>query len=401
MTMARRVTILIVAAFLGSCTRIGVTSIVAERQDYNEAINYTSTQQTMANIVRSYNRESPTFLNVSDITSSKSLGANLSGGSSNIGAMLPIGSLSSMFSANDQPIVKYTATTGYDLISQISDPISINDIFKLTSSNSPLLPLLVFSTNRFTPEFGDYFRAIAIINALDTLGAITMQQADDGVVSIKFDERGFVSKAVSDNREDANIACFNSVSSSGLARGLWAQLLSIYKQRSRNEILLFAGLTKRRETYIVTRSALGALSVSGNDHDIAFLPEIEINRIILENKQQDNCLQDFYFMGRGDLGVAELWSSYYRLMASNEPSAQAQFEFRKLAGQRALILIQTTNHPVYGAFASYERNGVWYSIRDDDRISKRNFSLLNTLLTIQAVPAAQPTPTLTSIQLRN
>uniref|UniRef100_UPI001955288A hypothetical protein n=1 Tax=Methylobacterium sp. B34 TaxID=95563 RepID=UPI001955288A len=175
----------------------------------------------------------------------------------------------------------------------------------------------------------------------------------------------------------------------------------IYKQTSRNEILLFAGLTKRRETYIVTRSALGALSVSGNDHDIAFLPEIEVNRIIFENKQQDNCLQDFYFMGRGDLSVPELWSSYYRLLAVNEPSAQMQFEFRRLARQRALILIQTTTHPVSGAFASYERNGVWYSIRDDDRISKRNFSLLNTLLTIQAVPAAQPTPTVTSIQLRN
>ncbi|GJE19313.1 hypothetical protein AIGOOFII_4056 [Methylobacterium marchantiae] len=392
---------LVLICFQVGCTGIGVVGIVAERQEYNEAVNYTSAQQTLINLVRVYNRENPTFLSVADITSNKSISASLNGGSSNLGALLPIGALTSMVSVNEQPVVKYSTTTGFELIRQISTPISINSIFQLSSSNAPMLPLLILTLNRFTPEFGDYFRAITMLNSLDTLGAITIQQVGLDVVSVRYNPSGMVSRPVAGNAEDALILCYRAESYATLARHLWSQLTAIFKQGNSKEILLITSPTKSRETYILPRSAQGALSVSGNDHDIAFLPSEEIDRVINENRHQGSCLQDFYFLGRDELSAPDAWQIYYKSILSTASASMIQYDFRRVASQRALILVQTSSAPLSNAFVSYERRGVWYSIRDDDVISKRNFSLLSTITIIQALPAAPPTPTVTSIQLRN
>ena len=90
------------------CSGVGQLSIQEERNQYNDVIHDTGVEQLLTNIVRAHKYESPSFFDVSEVDQTKTLQANLQGGSSNIGAVLPLGALSSTLTATDSPIIKYS-----------------------------------------------------------------------------------------------------------------------------------------------------------------------------------------------------------------------------------------------------------------------------------------------------
>ena len=73
--------------------------------------------------------------------------------------------------------------------------------------------------------------------------------------------------------------------------------------------------------------------------------------------------------------------------------------FRSFSSERALILIEEGLEPPINAFVAVKRGNKWFSIRDDDLVSKRNFSLLSTL-TIVSAKSVAATPTVTAVTLR-
>jgi hypothetical protein len=56
-----------------------------------------------------------------------------------------------------------------------------------------------------------------------------------------------------------------------------------------------------------------------------------------------------------------------------------------------LIVIEKGQEIPEHAYVSVNKNGTWYSINNGDDVSKANFSILNTILTIQAVPQSNTT----------
>lgn len=68
----------------------------------------------------------------------------------------------------------------------------------------------------------------------------------------------------------------------------------------------------------------------------------------------------------------------------------------RLARLRRYILVRVSKMPPDDAYVASNIGGQWYSIDNDDAISKQNFALISQILTMQAVPPQQPplTPTI-------
>jgi hypothetical protein len=51
------------------------------------------------------------------------------------------------------------------------------------------------------------------------------------------------------------------------------------------------------------------------------------------------------------------------------------------------MLVQVSDSPPMGAFVADSVNGQWYSIANNDHISKRTLALLALITSVQAIPA--------------
>lgn len=81
-----RIMIALLPVILCACSTVGTTSIDWGRTPYNQAIQNTAEQQTLLNIVRVANSETPFFMDVSEVDAATTVGASISGGPSGLGA---------------------------------------------------------------------------------------------------------------------------------------------------------------------------------------------------------------------------------------------------------------------------------------------------------------------------
>ena len=81
-----RIMIALLPVILCACSTVGTTSIDLGRTPYNQAIQNTAEQQTLLNIVRVANSETPFFMDVSEVDAATTVGASISGGPSGLGA---------------------------------------------------------------------------------------------------------------------------------------------------------------------------------------------------------------------------------------------------------------------------------------------------------------------------
>lgn len=128
----------ILILFLCGCIPVSTESIQSERQKYNVAIQKTSQEQLLLNIVRLRYADTAFFLSVNGVTSSYSL--SLSGSLSlseswdsqgNESKSLGLsGSSSSSFS----PVLTYQPIQGEDYVKRLLTPISLNGVYQLLRS---------------------------------------------------------------------------------------------------------------------------------------------------------------------------------------------------------------------------------------------------------------------------
>jgi hypothetical protein len=384
--------------FLISCTGIGHLSIQEERNRYNDVIHETGVEQLLANIVRAHNFESPSFFDISEVDQTKTFQGNLQGGSSNIGAMLPLGTLTSTLTATDSPIIKYMPPSSAAYIHQVIKPIDLGSFARLVASNVPIEPLIRFSIDRLSPAYTDYFRASALISALDSFGAIRIDALSDDRIAITLIKDGILTRGAAPE-------CLSDRPANIVVDDLWRQLTHIFNQPvTAPAIVLGHPSSKAQPGQVValTRSALGALRIAvQNDHkDVWFAPRDQADAVRASNTTSKCFNQEFYYVDGPQGKSVEEWDKHFRFLKHQHPPLsldELRLKMRDLGHNRALIIVEDSATRPDDAYVSISRNGHWYSISNTDKVSKKNFALLGDLLLVQAQPpSTPPTPTVIS-----
>jgi hypothetical protein len=270
------VVISLLTASQSGCAVIGPSVVRAERTGYNEALHDTSAEQLLLNIIRAKNQENPSFSNFAEVDAQPSTGLNLTGGSSNIGAVLPLGALTSSLSASETSIQKHVSVTGYELIQQISKPITLQNIYRLADSNAPTVPLFTLSFNRLGRNYMDFFSVIDLLYFLDRYGALLSEARTENTLLFNKTDRGIIEHPT--GSADDSISCIRkhnlNISSDTAVRILWKHLSAmlgnnIILRTPEAQVVAKPGSELEvaqmhlPDNIALTRSALGALQNSG------------------------------------------------------------------------------------------------------------------------------------------
>jgi hypothetical protein len=390
------------ALILSGCTGVGRLAIQDERNLYNDVIHDSTTEQLLRNIVRAHFYETPSFFDVIEVDQTKTLQASLQGGSANIGATPVLGSLTPTLTAVDSPIIKYQPPSSSGYIQQVVQPIGLADIARLINSDVNISPLLDFSIDRLTPEYMDSFWAIDIIYALDAFGAIRIDTIEETAFKITLLPYGLLTP------DDPSLKCLDGNHAQKIVARLWTNLIHMFGAPARMTLTLKIANPKqasakpsglKADGMVVTRSALGALRVAeaAEDHDlstqsdIVFVDHEQADAIRAANGRSGCHTDQLYYLGDGSISIPQEWESQFELLRdSTWPNSRTSREIRTLGHRRAYIIVERSPVRPVDAYVAVWRKGEWFSISDQDQISKKNFALLGNLLIIQAAPPASP-----------
>jgi hypothetical protein len=136
---------------------------------------------------------------------------------------------------------------------------------------------------------------------------------------------------------------------------------------------------------------------------IFFLPAVEAERLRAQPRNDPN-LNTGFLAPNGDrdypsdtaLWVRKTNCYLYTRWLGSEDYSRAHDE-RELGYLRAYLIVETSKEPPSNAYVSVQaRDGTWYSVSKDDKISQSNFALIAQIMTMRAVPAqtAPLTPTI-------
>ncbi len=419
------------AVVLSGCSVIGPSTIQQGRTNYNEAIHETSEQQTLLNIVRVHNGETPLFMDVGDILSGTSATISSTGTQMGLGSLMAVGSnlignatgqIAGTGSYTEGPTIKYTPLVGQALISQVSSPIDAYSLANLFNSGWAIGSIFDLAVTRFTPGYDDYHAALDALMELDRYGTLILEARSYTELVIYF-ERERPRERFRGCDPEAG-----SVSVTTVVDNLWARVLAILGQKGTTISLRLAsqapklsasGTPKTTEAatpqrpgpppLLRTRSALGMLNtITAGDNLVLFGDKALVDNIIVSNvsEQDSSCHVSFYYTGISD----KLLQNRSATGHSNErftwfsgatkallTPAEYNLE-RSFGNERRLILIQITAFPPSEAYAPVFYKDRWYSVQDRDTISKRNLALVTQIDTIQAEPTA-PTPLLTTVNV--
>jgi hypothetical protein len=156
-------------AFLPGCSEVGTHQINDGRADYNNAIEQTTMNQTLLNLVRVHEHMPMLFMDISEVDVGLQLQGQLTGTFFSPHA-LTAGhdrSIGGTLQYQESPTIRYIPLQGQALAEQLSAPISPDAITTLIDSEWPAASVLAFAVNNLTPDPDDYFTAFAAIRALE------------------------------------------------------------------------------------------------------------------------------------------------------------------------------------------------------------------------------------------
>ncbi len=180
------------AVVVAGCNLLGPSSIDQGRDRYNSAIHTTSMEQTMSNIVRVYQNEPTTFMDVSEVDATMSFGGSLQGAATGIGSTAThsttagtlagrVGSATGTVQYSETPTIRYLPLLGQPLVAQLVTPVSVDALGLLYDSYWPAASVLDFAAAYLTPEYAEFFSALDTIIELDDRSAIEITAAKTGL----------------------------------------------------------------------------------------------------------------------------------------------------------------------------------------------------------------------------
>ncbi|MEM7624545.1 MAG: hypothetical protein AAF333_02835 [Planctomycetota bacterium] len=187
--------ILILAALCATigmtgCTVVGPESIRSGRLSYNEAVQVTSDQELLLNIVRLRYRDTPTILQIASINTQFNLESRLNGGTTIVPSNAENYSISGTQSYYERPTISYRPVVGQAYIQQMLEPINEDKLTLLYNAGWPvdiLFGLTVQSINgiqnapgasgptpELDPDFRRFQRVIGTFRNLQRAGLLTV-----------------------------------------------------------------------------------------------------------------------------------------------------------------------------------------------------------------------------------
>jgi hypothetical protein len=171
------------ATAVAGCNLLGPNSIDQGRDRYNSAIHSTSMEQTMSNIVRVYQNEPTTFMDVSEVDATMNFGGSLQGAATAIGATATkstsagtlsgqVGSATGTVQYSETPTVRYLPLLGQPLVAQMVTPVSVDALGLLYDSFWPPASIIDFSAAYLTLDYAEFFSALDTVIELDNRSAI-------------------------------------------------------------------------------------------------------------------------------------------------------------------------------------------------------------------------------------
>ena len=299
-----------------------------------------------------------------------------------------------------------------------------DSLVNLYNSDWPLAAILDLSVNRVTGGYEDYDAAIDAMIDLDAYGALILAATSNNSLTLYPAKRNVADRQTTcDGKQSRN--------AEGIVDVLWRRL-AYYINGSGGSASSITIRSKATESpngkgpppFLQTRSALGvvksATETTGRP-SIAFLPPEDVRRIIDDYKIRSAfCRQLFYTLvptafqpsvfGHGgefkaptetETEVGGVISQRDRslITMNTDKVVLTSQELRvesDLVNARKFMLVAVSDTPQDNAFASVNHGGKWYSIFDDDEVSKRTLALIIQINTIQAIPSqsAPLTPTI-------
>lgn len=179
-----------------ACRATGPAQIRSGRGDYNAAIQQTSSEQLLLNIVRLRYRDIPLFLEVTSVTTRFSTEASADADSSFASGKRATFGLGAGISFSETPTVTYAPLQGEQFVTQMLTPVDLHTIVLLYHSGwsiDRILRLCAKSMNGLlnapsasgptpasAPEFRDFRRASTLLRTLQQSNGIELGLQAEG-----------------------------------------------------------------------------------------------------------------------------------------------------------------------------------------------------------------------------
>lgn len=342
--------LLLYVAWAGGCAIVGPSTIERGRLYYNEAVQVTSDQELLLNIVRLRYRDNPAFLQVSNITTQYNLGGGGRASTSIVPSSAESFGLSGDISYFERPTISYRPIVGEAYIKQMLEPIDEEKLTLLYNAGWPidtLFSLTVQSINgvqnapgisgpapALNPEFLRFQRVIHALGDLQRAGRLTVGR-DDNQAQLRIEPGPAVAEQV------------DLIQSS-------------------------LSLDTENPTYNLAQAA-----DSENDNAIAIVPRSLVSAMFYLSQGVD--------IPPADLEAGRAFTAEY----SNGEKIDWQ------TATRGLFRIHTARIAPSNAYTSVKYRGRWFYIDDSDLSSKTTFALVGQLFAIQAGNVRTSGPLLT------
>jgi len=343
--------ILLIFQLIG-CASIGPDIIQASGNDYNVAIQRTSDEQLLLNLVRLKYRDTPFFLEVNSVSSQFKLfsEAGISANFKKQNTPETVG-LSGKLSFTEQPTVTYLPLHGDEFIQKLLAPISLETILLLANSGwsverilrltvqningIPNAPTASGPTPKTAPEYIDFLSIASLFRELQSKGAFQLaykKTETDKQATIVFNKQEVL---VTKLREKLNLDTQTS-----------------YK------LSLGQGVSNDKQSIVLsTRSLLGVM----------------------------------YFLSHS-VNVPEKDKLEGKVTITQDASGE-EYDWHDLT--QGLFKINSTAQINKETAVGTSYRGSWFYIDDSDLDTKSTFSLLTQLFSLQSGNAEGITPVLT------
>lgn len=351
--MIKKTILLLLIFQLFGCASISPDIIQASGNDYNVAIQRTSDEQLLLNLVRLKYRDTPFFLEVNSVSSQFKLfsEAGLSANFKKQNTPETVG-LSGKLNFTEQPTVTYLPLHGDEFIQKLLAPISLETILLLANSGwsierimrltvqdingIPNAPTASGPTPKTAPEYIDFLSIASLFRQLQSTGAFQL--------AYKKTETGKQAIIVFNDKQEPLVAQLR-------------EKLNL-ESRTNYQLSLGQGISNDKQSILLsTRSLLGVM----------------------------------YFLSHS-VNVPEKDKLDGKVTITQDESG-AEYDWRDLT--RGLFKINSTAQTNKETAIGTNYRGSWFYIDDSDLDTKSTFSLLTQLFSLQSGNAEGITPVLT------
>jgi hypothetical protein len=351
MSLFRFASIVLISLLVIGCASIGPDSIKKTRGNYNIAVQQTGNEQLLLNIVRLKYRDTPTFLELTSVTTSLSFETSAGTKTTFQKGVDPV-ELGVEATYADKPTITYTPLQGDKFVSQIMSPLKLETVALLYHSGWSVERILVLTaqhlnglknaptasgpTPSLKPEYEEFWQVVRLLRQLQRDGAIQVGMSKGQAVQLE----------LSINPESMNHARLQEL----------IRLLGLESGQQRYPIIAGTGARKDAIT-INPRSLMAILFYVAQSVEV---PPRDVQRgRVTVTKDTD--------------GVVFDWTK----MLEN------------------LIHIRSSDELPDNAYVAINYRDSWFYIDDSDLTSKSTFALLTQLSALAAGDTKSLAPVLT------